>query len=168
MDRKHADPVTRPVPGVTVTGPGNAAPDPVTGSVTGRVTPSPETPAVPGNAAPAVVVPVPAVVRVGIALRYHARELWLDPGRLLYVLWNGKPESMAEHFAYMKSGAWVPEEIDGPSAKALITAGLAFHLIVAWPLKAAAKSLDAAASRPLRFAFLAVLVIAILLILGIL
>lgn len=151
-----------------------AAPVPHAGGTEGRHSAAPRTgisaAPVPGGTVPpgTALVRMSAAERAGKSLAHHARELWLNPGRLLYVLWNGKPESMGEHFAYMKSGAWVPEEIDGPLAKVLITAGLAFHLIVAWPLKAAAKSLDAAASRPLRFAFLAVLVIATLLILGIL
>lgn len=162
MNRKDADPVTRVVPGVTVTGPGNAAPDPVTVPVT----PSPETSAVTGNAAVAPVrVPMSAAVRASTALRYHARELWLNPGRLLHSLYHGKPGSMAEHVAYLKSAAWVPEEMTGRPRAFLAAAGIAYHVIVAWPLKLAAKAVDSAADRPLRLAGLIALAIVLIVLL---
>ena len=124
MDRKHA------APGVT--SPGNAVPDPVTGPVTGAVTPLPETLAVSSNAgAPVVVVPVTMPERAAAAVRRGStatleavRELWFREGRLLHVLWHGKPESMAEHRAYMQSRAWVPPGMDGKPEKAVIGAGL--------------------------------------------
>lgn len=159
MNRKQVDPVTRDAPGVTVTDPGNAAPDPVTGPVT----PEPGTPVVTGNAP---LVPLSVASRVGTGLRHHARGLWLDPGRLLHSLYHGKPGSMAENVAYLKSAAWVPEELDGRPRQFLVIAGIAYHLIVAWPLKLAAKSVDSAADRPLRlfglFAFLSALVLILL------
>jgi len=92
------------------------------------------------------------------------RELWLHPDRLLYVLWHGKPGSMAEHRAYMKSRAWVPPGLGGGAEKAVIGAGLLYHLIVARPLKAAAKTVDAAADRPLRLLCVAALLLAAFLI----
>ena len=55
--------------------------------------------------------------RAGSAIAEAVRELWLHPDRLLYVMWHGKPESMAEHRAYMKSRAWVPPGMDGGAAK---------------------------------------------------
>jgi len=160
MNPKDAD------PGVTVTDPGNAAPDPVTGPVTGRVTPSPETPAVTGNAAAsAVAVPLSVAVRVGTSLQHHARGLWLDPGRLLHSLYHGKPGSMAEHLAYLKSAAWVPEEMTGRPRQFLIAAGIAYQLVVAWPLMAAAKALGAAAPYPLVMLGLAVFAVLLIVLL---
>lgn len=111
-------------------------------------------------------VPVPATARAGTALGYYARGLWLNPGRLLYSLYHGKPGSMAEHVQYMKSAAWVPEEMTGKPRAFLIAAGIAYHALIAWPLKLAAKSVDSAADRPLRlfglFAFLSALVLILL------
>ena len=105
----------------------------------------------------AEVVPVSAARRAGVALRYRAgtvasaaQELWLHPDRLGHALWHGRPESAAEHFAYMKSRAWVPPEMTGRKAAFITWAGFAYHVLIAWPLKSAAKLIDAAASRPLR------------------
>jgi hypothetical protein len=107
-----------------------------------------------------------AAKRAGTAALEAVRELWLHPGRLLHVMWHGKPESMAEHSAYIQSAAWVPEEMTGRPAKFLIAAGIAYHLIIARPLKAVAKTVDAAADRPLRLLCLAVLVIALIVLLA--
>ena len=117
---------------------------------------------------PAGVRPVTVPERVGTAVAETVRELWLHPDRLLYVLWHGKPESMAEHRAYMKSRAWVPPEMTGGAEKAVTVAGLFYHLLIARPLKAAAKTVDAAADRPLRLLGLAVFVLALLVILALL
>lgn len=104
--------------------------------------------------------------RAGNAVVRTVRELWLHPDRLLYVMWHGKPESMAEHRAYMKSRAWVPPGMDGKPEKAVIGAGLFYHLIIARPLKAAAKTVDAAADRPLRLLCLAAFVIVLFVLLA--
>jgi hypothetical protein len=104
--------------------------------------------------------------RGGSAITEAVRELWLHPDRLLYVMWHGKPESMAEHRAYMKSRAWVPPGMDGKPEKAVIGAGLFYHLIIARPLKAAAKTVDAAADRPLRLLCLAVLAVVLIVLLA--
>ena len=121
------------------------------------------------SVSPASVAPlsVGGHARVGVrALAGVARELWLAPGRLLYVMWHGKPESMAEHRAYMKSRAWVPPGMGGGAEKAVTIAGIAYHLIIARPLKAAAKTVDAAADRPLRLLCLAVLVLVLIVLLA--
>lgn len=116
----------------------------------------------------ASVAPLNVGDRSGVALRAAAgaaagvaRGLWLDPGRLLHVLYHGRPGSMSEHMAYLKSAAWVPEEMTGRPRAFLVAAGVAYHVIVAWPLKLAAKAIDSAADRPLRLAGLALLVIAL-------
>ena len=114
-----------------------------------------------------------AAGRAGTAVRYHARraaavahELWFHPDRLAHSMWQGRPESMAEHFAYIQSRAWVPAELEGRKAAFIAWAGLVYHVLIGWPLKSAAKLLDTAAGRPLRFAclvaFLAVFVFLIL------
>ena len=128
-----------------------------------------------GSVPPAALVPMSRAARAGAAARHGAaasleaaRELWLLPGRLLHVLWHGKPESMAEHRAYMQSRAWVPPGMTGRWEKAVTGAGLAYHLLIARPLKAAAKTVDGAADRPLRLAGLAVFVIALLVLLAVL
>ena len=123
---------------------------------------------VPAGARP-VTVPeraAGAVRRSGTAVLNAARELWFHPDRLLYVLWHGKPESMAEHRAYVKSRAWVPPGMGGAAEKAVIGAGLFYHLIIARPLKSVAKTADAAADRPLRFLCLVMLLLAVFLILS--
>jgi hypothetical protein len=91
--------------------------------------------------------------------------LWLDPGRLLHSLWYGKPGSMAEHMAYLKSAAWVPQEMTGKWRAFFVIAGIAYQLIVAWPLMAAAKAVGAAAPYPLAMLGLAVLAIALIVLL---
>jgi hypothetical protein len=97
-----------------------------------------------------------AARRAGSAVAKAAGELWLHPDRLVHSLLHGRPESVAEHFAYMKSRAWVPEELEGRKAAFIAWAGIAYHVIVAWPLMtactaliSAATALRAAAVRPL-------------------
>jgi len=175
----NSTPVTRPalvvVPAVTGPGSGNtpspAQAGPVTqaGNTGERVT---EPTA--GNAAAVTAAPVAAGAVVPMTLPERGRHavahwagiaaegagrLWLHPGRVLYVLWHGKPESMAEHRAYVKSRAWVPPELAGKPAAVITAAGIIYHLLVARPVKCAARIVDGAADRPLRLFMLAVFVI---------
>ena len=122
---------------------------------------------------PAAVVPVSPATRTALAVKragtgavQAARELWLHPDRLLYVMWHGKPESMAEHRGYMKSRAWVPPGMGGGAEKTVIWAGLFYHLVIARPLKAAAKTVDAAADRPLRLLCLVLLAVVLVFLLA--
>ena len=138
-----------------------------TGASTAREPLRPAAVPVPARVRP-VTVPeraAGAVRRGGTAAMEAVRELWLHPDRLLYVLWHGKPGSMAEHRAYMKSRAWVPPGMGGGAEKAVIGAGLFYHLIIARPLLAAANTVAAAAVRPLRLLCLAVLVTALIVLL---
>lgn len=112
------------------------------------------------------VVPMRRAARAGNAVRRHVYELWLHPDRLLHSLYHGRPGSMAGHMAYLKSTAWVPEEMTGRPRQFLIVAGIAYHLVIAWPLKLAAKAIDSAADRPLRLAGLAVLALALIVLLS--
>jgi hypothetical protein len=127
----------------------------------------------------AEAVPVPAAVPMAVPERARlavsrwagpvveaVRELWLHPDRLLYVMWHGKPESMAEHRAYMKSRAWVPPGMDGGAEKAVTGAGLFYHLLIARPLLAVANTVGAAAVRPLRLLCLAVLITVLIVLLA--
>jgi hypothetical protein len=128
-------------------------------------------PASPASVAPAgaSVAPLSVADRGAVVLRAvaeAARELWLHPDRLLYVMWHGKPESMAEHRAYMKSRAWVPQGMDGGAEKAVTGAGLFYHLVIARPLLAAANTVGAAAVRPLRLLCLAAFVITLIVLLA--
>jgi hypothetical protein len=107
-----------------------------------------------------------AIGRAGTGVLEAVRELWLHPDRLLYVMWHGKPESMAEHRAYMKSRAWVPPGMDGGAEKAVTGAGLFYHLLIARPLLAVANTVGAAAVRPLRLLCLAVLVTVLIVLLA--
>ena len=148
MSERHADPVARPLRIVTAPG---------SGDVTGA----------PGSEAEAVaVVPMPVTERgratarrAGSAVARTAGELWLHPDRLGHALWHGSPSTMAGHRDYIKSRAWVPAEMTGRPEKAVILAGVLYHLIIARPLKAAAKTVDAAADRPLRLLGLLLFVI---------
>jgi hypothetical protein len=163
MAERHAPPALPPalrlLPGDTAA-PGSAAPG------TDTVPPAVPVP-------PAVLVPMSGASRARVALKHRARgagtaarELWFHPDRLAHSMWQGRPESMAEHFAYMRSRAWVPPELTGWKAALIAWAGFAYHVLIGWPLKCAAKLLDTAAGRPLRLAcliaFLAVLVFLIL------
>jgi hypothetical protein len=147
MAGRHPAP---PVPGGTVP-PSSAAPEPGTSAAL-----------VPGASA----APLTVADRAGGAARRvagAAAELWLHPDRLVHSVWHGRPGSMADHRAYVKSRAWVPPEMTGNPEKAVVIAGIAYHLVIARPLKLAAKTLDASADRPLRLfgliAFLAFLVL---------
>lgn len=137
--------------------PGTAAPG--TGTSAGPVPPP---------VVPAALVPMSPAARVRAAVVTTVRDLWLREDRLLHVAWHGKPESMAEHRAYMKSRAWVPPGMDGKPEKAVIGAGLFYHLFIGRPLLAAANALGAAAVRPLRFLCLVVFAVALLVLLALL
>jgi hypothetical protein len=91
-----------------------------------------------------------------------AGQLWLHPDRVIHSLWHGKPASMAEHRAYMKSRAWVPPELTGKPAAVIAWAGILYHLLIARPLKAVARTVDVAADRPLRLLMLIVFVLILL------
>lgn len=149
---------------------------PGTGGVPADSTELPPAPVPPpGTGAAAVPVLASSPVRMAVperavlAARHWAGtaagELWFKPDRVAFVLWHGKPESMAEHRAYIKSRAWVPPEMTGKSAALIAFAGIAYHLLIARPVKAAARTADAAAERPLRFLMLAVFLVALILIL---
>jgi hypothetical protein len=145
-----------------------AAPGTETGTDRAEPRPAP-VPDVSTEGGTAVLAPVGTPVlsstatRAGTALRYHVRELWLNPGRLIHSAWNGRPESMAQHYAYMTSREWVPAELTGKTAAAVTLAGLVYHILIARPLKAFAKALDAAAGRPLLMLGLAVPVLILVL-----
>src|SRR5260370_33012177 len=122
MAEQHADPVTRPGLRV-VTASTGSDPDPVTKAV--------------------AVVPMSRRERTGNVARRHAgaaaevaRELWLYPGRLLHSLAHGKAESMREHWAHIRSRAWVPEGMTGSPEKAVVAAGVFYHLPIPYPGKA--------------------------------
>ena len=53
--------------------------------------------------------------------------MWLHPDRLGHSLYNGKPGSMADHRAYIKSRGWVPPDLDGKWRKAIAGAGVVFY-----------------------------------------
>ena len=151
--------VTEPVtPPVTVP----LAPLDVTGNTREAVTGTPT-----GNAA---VVSLTAPERTRLAVTHWAStaangagQLWLDPGRLGHTLYNGKPGSLAEHRAYIKSRAWVPPELDGKAAKVIGGAGVVFYSI-AGLLQIPLLILYAALDRALRLTGLVALLIFISLI----
>jgi hypothetical protein len=87
-----------------------------------------------------------------------AGQLWLNPGRLGHTLYHGKPSSMAEHVAYVKSRAWVPPELDGKPAAFIAVTGIVLYSI-AGILQVPLLILKAALDRMLRFTGLAVLLI---------
>ena len=72
---------------------------------------------------------------------------------------------MAEHRAYVQSRAWVPRELSGKTAAFIAMAGITYHLMVARPVKGAARIVDAAAERPLRLLLLAAFVSVLVLVL---
>ena len=117
------------------------------------------------------VVPLTTVEWAATALRHWggnaasiATGLWLRPDRLLYILWHGKPGSIAENRAYVKSRAWVPEELKGTRAgKVIAFLKFAYYVVIA-PVKAVIKAADAATDRPLRVAGLLILIIVLLII----
>jgi hypothetical protein len=138
-----------------------------------------------GDAAPVLalaspVVPMTVPERAGAMARRAAgaaaeaaRELWLDPGRLLHSLVHGKAESMKEHQTHIQSRAWVPEGMTGRPEKAVVAAGISYHLLIAYPVKAAMKAVkftaekvDEAADRPLRLAGLAVFALVLIVLLA--
>jgi hypothetical protein len=185
MAQSNGAPPSRPVlavvPAVTGGGSGNAGADPVTESVTGRVTPPPETGSVTGNTgAAAAAVPLTLHERARLAVSHWAGtvagwagQLWLHPGRVLHSLWHPEPETMPEYRTYIRSAAWVPEELAGRKSAAVITvAGILYHVLIGYPLKSAMKAVvkaamnvDRDAERPMRILGLAAFVSALALIL---
>jgi hypothetical protein len=125
------------------------------------------------------VEPMTVPERAGTAVRYRAArmaavayELWLHPDRLLHSIWHPRPETLAEHRVYIKSQAWVPPEMTGRAATVIRWAGIAYHVFIGHPLKAAmkaavkgAQNVDQAAERPMRIGLAAVFVSVIVLIL---
>jgi hypothetical protein len=125
-----------------------------------------DTAPIPVSAPGAGIVPLSPAERIRLAVAGWAGtaagavgQLWLHPDRVLYVLWHGKPGSMAEHRAYVKSRAWVPAELSGKPAKVLAVLGIFYHLVIARPVKAVARMADAAAERPLRLLMLAAFIL---------
>jgi hypothetical protein len=108
---------------------------------------------------PEAGVPMTVPERAGVALRHWgtgvastATELWLKPDRLLYVLWHGHPASFSEQYAYVKSQAWVPEELRGTGpGKVIWFLGVTYHALIAVPLKAFSRAFGAMVDKPLRF-----------------
>jgi hypothetical protein len=168
MAQDHAAPrVLFALPAVT--GTGNGPVPPVTGPVTVPVTLAD---GVTGNAgehadgavtepmeALSSAVPLTAPERARLAVTHWggtaatgAGQMWLHPGRLVHGLYTGKPGSLAEHRAYVKSREWVPPELDGKAAAFIAATGIAYHLLIARPLKAGALIVSASADRPLRLA----------------
>jgi hypothetical protein len=158
------------LPAVTEPVSSNAGQAPVTEPVTPPVT-LPLTPlAVTGNTVEGVtdpaasntpgaeVVPLSPAERTRLAVAHWAStaangagQLWFNPGRLGHSLYHGKPGSLAEHRAYIKSREWRPEELkDHRSGKVIASAGVGYHLVIARPLKAACLIVSASADRPLR------------------
>jgi len=128
-----------------------------------------DTAPIPVSAPDAVAVPLSLPERVRLAVAHWAGtaagwagQLWLRPDRVIHALWHGRPASMAEHRAYMKSRAWVPGELAGNPATVIAWAGILYHLLIARPLKAVARTTDAAADRPLRLLMLIVFVLILL------
>ncbi len=112
--------------------------------------------------------------RGGSAVAEAARELWLHPDRFLYAQAHPEPETMREHWAHIRSREWVPEGMTGGAERLVTLAGILHHLIVACPVKAAAKAarfaalkVDEAADRPLRLYGWLLLALIVILILGI-
>ena len=122
-------------------------------------------------------MPVPERARLAVThwagtAANGAGQLWLRPGRVLYVLWHPEPETMAAHRAYVRSMAWVPPELAGKSAAVIAWAGIAYHVLIGHPVKFAMKAVQKAAAnidrdaeRPLRMLMLAGFVSALILVL---
>jgi len=116
-----------------------------------------------------VSVPMTVPERASLAARHWATvaadgagRLWLNPGRILYVLWHGQPESLAGHRVYVKSRAWVPPDLDGKAASFITGAGIVYHLLIARPLKTVCLIVSGAAERPLRLAGLIALLLVLI------
>lgn len=148
---------------------------PVPGGTEGRHCAAPGTssaasvpPLVPGAVPPgtersgAALVPLSAASRASAALRYHAGELWLNPGRLLYTLYHGRPRSMAAHIDGTKSLGWVPPEMTGKPRTFLAVAGISWRMTAGLLLKNLGNGISAAGDS--FFAALALIAAVILLI----
>ena len=95
--------------------------------------------------AASAAVPLSVASRASVALRHHARGLWLDPGRLLHSLYHGRPGSMAMHIAGTKSLGWVPPDMTGKPRTFLAVAGIAYRLTIGLLLKNLGNGISAAA-----------------------
>lgn len=140
-------------------------PETGTGGLASRPAPVPVPSTEDGTAVLAPVgtpVPSSAMARAGTALRYHARELWLDPGRLLHSLYHGRPLSVAGYAAYVKSAAWVPKGMTGKPRTFWTWAGFIYQALIGCPLTLVGKALGAAAPYPL--AVIGIAVFAVILI----
>ena len=177
MTQDHATPVPRRTLAIVRAGTEAtpAAVPPVPGSGTEPGTGGME--AVPAPPVASVPMSVPergrlAVVHWAGTAASGAGQLWLRPGRVLYVLWHPEPETMAAHRAYVRSMAWVPPELAGKAATAIKWAGILYHILIGHPLIAAmegtiktAKNIQVAAARPLRLLMLVIFASALILIL---
>lgn len=120
------------------TGTGDAVPGPEPVTVPLMVSGGTEAGTGPGTAPSPVPAAVPMTVpeRAVLAGKHWAStaadgagQLWLHPDRLGHSLYNGKPGSMAEHRAYIKSRRWVPPDLDGKAAKFIAGTGIVFYAI---------------------------------------
>lgn len=158
-----------------------AAPAPHADGTEGRHSAAPGTGTsaapVPGGTVPgsAALVRMSAAERAAGVVVKAAQELWLHPDRLLHSFVRPEPETMKEHWAHVQSRAWVPGEMTGTPEKVVTALGLFHHLLVAYPVKAAAKAakftagkVDEAADRPLRLYGLVIFVALILVLLFVL
>jgi hypothetical protein len=74
---------------------------------------------------------------------------------VIFGLWHAKPESCAEHHAYVSSGRWVPEAAQDAFAEFLRIAGKIDGWLIGKPLVVLGNSISGIGARPLRrFLFL--------------
>ena len=146
---------------------GDTAGDARGDTASGRVSPG----AVPVSGAE--LVPLSPAERIRLWADAAARiagEVWAPCGRVLHSLWHPDPETMTQHRAYIRSREWVPPGLTGWPAAVVAWAGIAYHILIAQPLKFALKTIvkaalnaDKAADRPLRFIKVAVFTSALIL-----
>lgn len=110
---------------------------------------------------PAEVVPLTVPERTRLAVAHWggtaasgAGKMWLHPDRMVHALWHGRPESMAEHYAYVRAREWVPPELGRKWRVAVTVAGIVFHVLIGAPLGIVSRITGAASKRPLRFLLL--------------
>ena len=135
--------------------------DPSTGPSTGVGADPSTDPAVPVLAATGVPMAVPERARLAIRSAAEGTAVvWKPYASFAVMLCTAKPGSMAEHRQHIKSRAWVPADLTGKAATIITWAGILHHLLIARPVKAAAKTVDAAADKALRFySLIAVLIV---------
>lgn len=85
------------------------------------------------------VIPLTLAERASTALQYRYRAATV-PGRPLHSLIHGKGDTLREHRARIKSHYWIPEGVTGRPESALAFLGVAHHVMIARPVKAAAKA----------------------------